>query len=40
MVLDAYPTVNLISVGDVLRKEIKSKSEVGRKAEGLVARGG
>ncbi|CED84811.1 adenylate kinase [Phaffia rhodozyma] len=39
MVLDSYPNVNLVSVGDVLRKEIKNKSEVGKRAEGLVARG-
>ncbi|KAL7415893.1 adenylate kinase-domain-containing protein [Mrakia frigida] len=38
-VLDTYPDVNLVSVGDVLRKEIAAKTEVGRHAESLVARG-
>ena len=32
--------VSFVSTGDVLRKEIMAKSEVGRKAEAVVARGG
>jgi adenylate kinase family enzyme len=32
--------VSFVSTGDVLRKEIMAKSEVGRKAEAVVASGG
>lgn len=32
--------ISFVSTGDVLRKEIAAKSEVGRKAEAIVASGG
>jgi adenylate kinase len=32
--------IAFVSTGDVLRKEIMAKSEVGRKAEEVVAKGG
>ena len=32
--------ISFVSTGDVLRKEIVAKSEVGRKAEEVVASGG